>query len=151
MSWKSHTVQSPCSYIFWKSLCVFLCLYNIVTYQHFKSLQHVICENKMYVENLCRFLFQYQLQPVFQFLTIHHFFLKNECTLIYITPINHIWTVLLASYYIRSMEIEGRTILFQIWDTAGQERFRSLVPMYLRDADIALLVYDITSKVCFHM
>lgn len=22
----------------------FLCLYNIVTYQHFKSLQHVICE-----------------------------------------------------------------------------------------------------------
>lgn len=45
------------------------------------------------------------------------------------------------------MEIEGRTILFQIWDTAGQERFRSLVPMYLRDADIALLVYDITSQV----
>ncbi|XP_052673163.1 uncharacterized protein LOC128155482 [Crassostrea angulata] len=55
-----------------------------------------------------------------------------------------------ASYYIRSMEIEGRTILFQIWDTAGQERFRSLVPMYLRDADIALLVYDITSKETFH-
>ncbi|XP_078322838.1 uncharacterized protein LOC111124284 [Crassostrea virginica] len=54
-----------------------------------------------------------------------------------------------ASYYIRSMEIEGRTILFQIWDTAGQERFRSLVPMYLRDADIALLVYDITSRETF--
>ncbi|XP_056010299.1 uncharacterized protein LOC130051745 isoform X1 [Ostrea edulis] len=55
-----------------------------------------------------------------------------------------------ASYYIRSMDIEDRTILFQIWDTAGQERFRSLVPMYLRDADIALLVYDITSEESFH-
>ena len=49
------------------------------------------------------------------------------------------------------MEIEGRTILFQIWDTAGQERFRSLVPMYLRDADIALLVYDITSRVGYDL
>ncbi|XP_062570958.1 uncharacterized protein LOC134232982 [Saccostrea cucullata] len=55
-----------------------------------------------------------------------------------------------ASYYIRSMEIEDRTVLFQIWDTAGQERFRSLVPMYLRDADIALLVFDITSQESFH-
>lgn len=151
MSWKSHTVQSPCSYFFWKSLFVFLCLYNIVTYQHFKSLQHVICEK----ENVCRkFMSIFISIPALTSFSISNdtpLFLKNECTLIYITPINHIWTVLLASYYIRSMEIEGRTILFQIWDTAGQERFRSLVPMYLRDADIALLVYDITSKVCFHM
>jgi Ras-related protein Rab-6A len=49
------------------------------------------------------------------------------------------------------MDIEDKTILFQIWDTAGQERFRSLVPMYLRDADIALLVYDITSEVNFNI
>lgn len=32
----------------------------------------------------------------------------------------------------------------QIWDTAGQERFRSLVPMYIRGADIILHVYDLT-------
>ncbi|XP_060065609.1 uncharacterized protein LOC132545944 [Ylistrum balloti] len=54
-----------------------------------------------------------------------------------------------ASFYVRSIEVSGKTFLFQIWDTAGQERFRSLVPMYLRDAKIAILVYDVTSKESF--
>ena len=31
-----------------------------------------------------------------------------------------------------------------IWDTAGQERFHALGPIYYRDADAALLVFDIT-------
>lgn len=30
------------------------------------------------------------------------------------------------------------------WDTAGQERYKSLVPMYYRGADIAVLVHDNT-------
>lgn len=47
----------------------------------------------------------------------------------------------------KHLEIEDRKVYFQIWDTAGQENFRSLVPMFLRDAKIALLVYDITSMV----
>ncbi|KAK3083326.1 hypothetical protein FSP39_019514 [Pinctada imbricata] len=54
-----------------------------------------------------------------------------------------------ASYYVRTIEIEDRRVLFQIWDTAGQERFRSLVPMYLRDTKIAIIVYDISSKKSF--
>jgi small GTP-binding protein len=37
-----------------------------------------------------------------------------------------------------------------VWDTAGQEMYRSLVPLYLRDARAALLVYDITSRDSFH-
>lgn len=31
-------------------------------------------------------------------------------------------------------------------DTAGQERFRSLIPSYIRDSSVAIVVYDITSQ-----
>ncbi len=36
----------------------------------------------------------------------------------------------------------------QLWDTAGQERFRSLIPSYIRDSTVAVVVYDITSEHC---
>lgn len=38
-------------------------------------------------------------------------------------------------------------IKFEIWDTAGQERFRSLSPMYYRNAQAAVVVYDVTKAV----
>lgn len=37
--------------------------------------------------------------------------------------------------------------LSAIWDTAGQERFRTLTPSYYRDAQGAILVYDVTNQV----
>lgn len=40
-------------------------------------------------------------------------------------------------------------VRLQLWDTAGQERFRSLIPSYIRDSTIAVVVYDITSECCF--
>ena len=45
--------------------------------------------------------------------------------------------------------IKGERIDLLLYDTAGQERFRSLFPMYIRDANIILLVYDITQKDTF--
>lgn len=36
-----------------------------------------------------------------------------------------------------------------IWDTAGDERFRSIMPLYYRDAEIALLVFDLTDAESF--
>ncbi len=45
--------------------------------------------------------------------------------------------------------IAGETVKFQIWTAAGSERFESLVPMYVRDAAIVFLIYDITKKSSF--
>jgi small GTP-binding protein len=42
-----------------------------------------------------------------------------------------------------------RKMTLQIWDTAGQERFRSMAPMYYRNAKAAILVFDLTSEATF--
>ncbi|KAL8943006.1 MAG: hypothetical protein Q9211_001155 [Gyalolechia sp. 1 TL-2023] len=39
---------------------------------------------------------------------------------------------------------DSTTVKFEIWDTAGQERYKSLAPMYYRNANCAVVVYDIT-------
>lgn len=46
--------------------------------------------------------------------------------------------------------VDGTTIKMQLWDTAGQERFRSMAPMYYRNADAAIVVFDITSEDSFN-
>uniref|UniRef100_A0A0N5AEB6 Ras-related protein Rab-18 n=1 Tax=Syphacia muris TaxID=451379 RepID=A0A0N5AEB6_9BILA len=47
------------------------------------------------------------------------------------------------------IEKDKKMIRLYIWDTAGQERFRSLISTYLRDCNIAVVVYDITSQQSF--
>ncbi|CAF1389879.1 unnamed protein product [Adineta steineri] len=49
----------------------------------------------------------------------------------------------------KSIDVEGRTIHMQIWDTAGQERFRSIIPNYIRDSKVAVVVYDVTNSTSF--
>ncbi|OII71560.1 RAS family protein Rab-6A [Cryptosporidium andersoni] len=46
----------------------------------------------------------------------------------------------------KTLYLEDRTIRLQLWDTAGQERFRSLIPSYIRDSSVAVVVYDITNR-----
>ena len=43
-----------------------------------------------------------------------------------------------ASYTFKKIIRENDEVKLKIWDTAGQERFRSLAPMYYRDADVAV-------------
>ena len=50
----------------------------------------------------------------------------------------------------KNVQIENQAIHLLLYDTAGQEKFRSLIPMYTRDANIILLVYDISNKDTFN-
>lgn len=45
----------------------------------------------------------------------------------------------------QSVNNVDKNVKFEIWDTAGQERYRSLTPMYYRNAKIALLCYDLSN------
>jgi len=54
-----------------------------------------------------------------------------------------------ASFLSKRLNINAATVNLAIWDTAGQERFHALGPIYYRDADGALLVYDITDSESF--
>ena len=47
------------------------------------------------------------------------------------------------------MNIRGKRVNLSIWDTAGQERFHALGPIYYRDENGAVLVYDITDADSF--
>ena len=57
-----------------------------------------------------------------------------------------------ASYAGKTMtfdEYGGKSIKFEIWDTAGQERYRSLIEIFYKNANAAILVYDVTKKETF--
>lgn len=49
----------------------------------------------------------------------------------------------------KTMYLEDRIVRLQLWDTAGQERFRSLIPSYIRDSSVAIIVYDVCSRASF--
>ena len=50
----------------------------------------------------------------------------------------------------KNVKIDNQDVHLLLYDTAGQEKFRSLIPMYTRDANIIILVYDITRKESFN-
>ena len=49
----------------------------------------------------------------------------------------------------KNVQIDNQDIHLLLYDTAGQEKFRSLIPMYTRDSNIILLVYEINNKDSF--
>ncbi|XP_048766771.1 ras-related protein Rab-21-like isoform X2 [Ostrea edulis] len=58
-------------------------------------------------------------------------------------------TTLQASFLTKKLNINGKRVNLSIWDTAGQERFHALGPIYYRDSNGAILVYDITDEDSF--
>ncbi|CCH45297.1 Ras-related protein [Wickerhamomyces ciferrii] len=56
-----------------------------------------------------------------------------------------------AAFITKTIKLDELTsIKFEIWDTAGQERYKSLAPMYYRNANSAILVFDLTDSTSFH-
>jgi small GTP-binding protein len=50
-----------------------------------------------------------------------------------------------ADYQVYVADVNSVKLEMQIWDTAGQEKFRSLGPIYYRNAVGAIAVFDVTN------
>ena len=46
----------------------------------------------------------------------------------------------------KDVVLATQTITLEIWDTAGQEKYRSLGPLFFRDALLCIAVFDATSE-----
>ena len=44
---------------------------------------------------------------------------------------------------------DGSVTKLSVWDTAGQEKFRAIIPTFLRDISVCILVFDLTSRRTF--
>lgn len=54
-----------------------------------------------------------------------------------------------ASFTTLRVNVDNVRVRLQLWDTAGQERFRAMAPLYYRNANAAIVAYDITSPRSF--
>ena len=58
-----------------------------------------------------------------------------------------------AAFSAKTMKFDffgGKEIRFDLWDTAGVEKYRSITKFLYKDAQIVILVYDITRKESFN-
>ena len=56
-----------------------------------------------------------------------------------------------ANFIQKDVQLDGGVLVkLNIWDTAGQERFRALAPNYYRQANGAVIAYDITDSSSFN-
>ena len=52
-------------------------------------------------------------------------------------------------FCLKIIKHNNNEIKLQMWDTAGQEKYRGLIPSYIRNSSMIILVYDVTSKKSF--
>ena len=62
---------------------------------------------------------------------------------------NHVNTIGGAYLQQKVMLENGTVVKLHVWDTSGQERFRAMTNLYYRDAQVAILTYDITNSSSF--
>ena len=49
----------------------------------------------------------------------------------------------------KKIKIDNKMVTLSVWDTAGQEKFHSVSKLFIKNAKIVILVYDITCKESF--
>ncbi len=54
-------------------------------------------------------------------------------------------------FHTKNVTIDNVNVRLLLYDTAGQEKFKSLIPIYIRDANIVIIVYDITGIIIFNI
>ena len=54
-----------------------------------------------------------------------------------------------AGFSLLSINHDDQVLQFNLWDTAGQEAYRSLIKVYFRSVDIALILFDVTNAQTF--
>lgn len=55
-----------------------------------------------------------------------------------------------AMFVLYTIKLDDDEVLIQLWDTAGQERFRSIGPIYYRNAQCGIIVFDYSRKDTFN-
>lgn len=56
----------------------------------------------------------------------------------------NILTTYSPNFVEKHLVIEGQKIIVTVWDTAGQEKFNSVSKLFIKNAKIVILIYDIT-------
>jgi len=49
-----------------------------------------------------------------------------------------------AAYVKCQVELPSGLVVLNLWDTAGQEKYANLVPVYMRDSNAVIVVFDLT-------
>jgi len=49
----------------------------------------------------------------------------------------------------KTVFLKNQMVRLNIWDMAGNEKFRPLMPSYMKDSDVAVVVYDVTNRRSF--
>lgn len=54
-----------------------------------------------------------------------------------------------TAFFQKELDLVDHSVILDIWDTAGQEKYHSIIPMYYRDADGILIVFDLLDVTSF--
>jgi small GTP-binding protein len=53
------------------------------------------------------------------------------------------------AFFRKGIQVNGTEVVLEIWDTAGQEQYRALSPLFYRDADVGIVVFDLADSSSF--